>query len=235
MRRFGKVLLIVYLVAIHTLVGYLLYDKFRGEKSSLPERAVNPVESVPDTKPELANYERPKIETSPTGTVANENSNIISNDNSNVAFVPVNKLMIPVLGIKRDDLRDTFTDSRSAGRTHNSIDIMAAQGTPVVAAADGEIARFFDSEAGGITIYQYSKDKRLIYYYAHLQKRAENLQEKQYVTQGTIIGYVGDTGNAGAGNFHLHFSVWVITDPKRYWDGENLNPYPLLKNGLEAK
>jgi murein DD-endopeptidase MepM/ murein hydrolase activator NlpD len=125
-------------------------------------------------------------------------------------------------------LRDTFKDARSEGRVHDAIDIMAPMGAPVLAAADGEIARFFDSEKGGITIYQFSADKKLIYYYAHLQRRADTIQEHQFVKQGTVIGYVGDTGNAGAGNTHLHFAVWTVTDPKRYWDGTNINPYTLL-------
>lgn len=142
-------------------------------------------------------------------------------------------LMIPVFGVKKSELQDTFTASRSEGRSHDSIDIMAKEGTPVVATADGEIARFFDSVKGGITIYQRSADKKLMYYYAHLQRRADGIQPGQFVKQGTVIGYVGDTGNSGAGNFHLHFSIWTIDDPKRDWDGTNHNPFPLLQNGVE--
>jgi murein DD-endopeptidase MepM/ murein hydrolase activator NlpD len=48
------------------------------------------------------------------------------------------------------------------------------------------------------------------------------------VKQGQVIAYVGDTGNAGAGNYHLHFSIAIVSDPKRYWEGTNINPYPLL-------
>lgn len=161
---------------------------------------------------------------------ANQNVNVTVNNSSvDTQTVAVEKLIIPVAGIRREDLSDTFKDSRSEGRVHDAIDIMAPQGTPVLATADGEIARFFDSVRGGITIYQFSRDKKLIYYYAHLQRRADNLQEKQFVKQGTVIGYVGDTGNSGAGNFHLHFAVWTVNDPKRYWDGTNLNPYNLLR------
>lgn len=159
----------------------------------------------------------------------NINVNSSNNNSTSVTTLAVDKLIIPVAGIKRENLRDTFKDARSEGRVHDAIDIMAAGGTPVLAAADGEIARFFDSEKGGITIYQFSRDKKLIYYYAHLQSRAAEIQEHQYVRQGTIIGYVGDTGNAGAGNFHLHFAIWIIDDPKRYWDGTNINPYDLLR------
>jgi len=108
---------------------------------------------------------------------------------------------------------------------------MAPVGTPVLAAAKGEIVKFFDSVPGGITIYQASEDKKFIYYYAHLQRRADNLAPGTVVAQGTVIGYVGDTGNAGAGNYHLHFSIARVPDPKRYWEGSYLNPYPFLKTG----
>lgn len=141
------------------------------------------------------------------------------------------KLIIPVANIQPAQLRDTFTEARSEGRVHNAIDILAPQGTPVLAAADGKIVRFFNSERGGITLYQLSNDQRVVFYYAHLQRYAEGIAEGRPVRPGDTIAYVGDTGNAGAGNYHLHFGVWLITDPKRYWDGDNLNPYPLLKEG----
>jgi murein DD-endopeptidase MepM/ murein hydrolase activator NlpD len=165
----------------------------------------------------------------PTVTPAVGNSSVQSPPDQNSDIVVINKLIIPVQGVKKEDLSDTFKDSRSGGRVHDAIDIMAPQGTPVLAVADGEIARFFDSERGGITVYQFSADKKLIYYYAHLQRRADNLQPGQFVKQGTLIGYVGDTGNSGVGNFHLHFAIWAVNDPKRYWDGPNINPYPLFR------
>ena len=144
------------------------------------------------------------------------------------SFVGTLKLIIPVTGVRPDQLTDTFADARSEGRVHDAIDIPAAAGTPVVAAADGEIARLFLSERGGTTIYQFSADKKLVFYYAHLQRYADGLMAGKSVHQGEIIAYVGDTGNAGTGNFHLHFSISVINDPKRYWEGANINPYPLL-------
>lgn len=152
-------------------------------------------------------------------------------DAAELQLPPGLKLIIPVANIQPAQLRDTFTEARSEGRVHNAIDIMAPQGAPVLAAADGKIVRFFNSERGGITLYQLSNDQRVVFYYAHLQRYAEGLAEGQPVRQGETIAYVGDTGNAGAGNYHLHFGVWLINDPKRYWDGDNLNPYPLLKEG----
>ena len=100
----------------------------------------------------------------------------------------------------------------------------------MVAVADGEIVKLFQSDRGGTTIYQLGADQKLIFYYAHLQRYADGLAAGKFVHQGEVIGYVGDTGNAGVGNYHLHFSIAIVADPKRYWEGVNINPYPLLRN-----
>lgn len=142
----------------------------------------------------------------------------------------LSNLTIPVAGVRADQLRDTFNDARGGDRVHNAIDIMAPRWTPVLAADDGDIVRFFYSDRGGNTIYQMSPDKKFVFYYAHLERYADKLATGQRVRRGDVIGYVGDTGNAGTGNYHLHFSIWIVTDPKRYWDGVNINPYSVLRN-----
>ena len=43
------------------------------------------------------------------------------------------------------------------------------------------------------------------YIYAHLSAFADGLSKGSKVTKGQLIGYVGDTVNPGAGNYHLHF------------------------------
>jgi murein DD-endopeptidase MepM/ murein hydrolase activator NlpD len=146
------------------------------------------------------------------------------------SFVGSLKLIVPVVGVKPEQLQDTFADARSEGRVHDAIDIPAPAGTAVLAAADGEIVKLFQSERGGTTIYQLSTDRKLIFYYAHLQRYADGLAAGKFARQGEVIAYVGDTGNAGAGNFHLHFSISIVADPKRYWEGTNINPYPLLRH-----
>jgi murein DD-endopeptidase MepM/ murein hydrolase activator NlpD len=145
-------------------------------------------------------------------------------------FVGQVNLIVPVAGVRPEQLLDTFDDARSEGRVHDAIDIPAAAETPVLAAADGKILKLFQSERGGTTIYQLSADQELIFYYAHLSRYADGLKEGDLVRQSQVIAYVGDTGNAGAGNYHLHFSIAVVSDPKRYWEGTNINPYPLLQN-----
>jgi murein DD-endopeptidase MepM/ murein hydrolase activator NlpD len=130
--------------------------------------------------------------------------------------------------VRADQLRDTYDDARSEGRVHDAIDIMAATDTPVIAAADGAVVKLFQSAKGGTTIYVRGTDERTIYYYAHLARYADGLVENKSVRRGEVIGYVGDTGNAGAGNYHLHFEISLTDDPKRWYGGRPINPFPLL-------
>lgn len=227
-----KTLLIFYLVFIHIFAAMFLYRTFVIPYFTYDELKIEVVREITEEKEDFPTPQSfPSIAEVQTPTESDFNAN------QNDASISINNttLMIPVAGIKRGDLQDTYTDSRSEGREHNAIDIIAPGGTPVVAASDGEIAKFFDSERGGITIYQFSPDKHFIYYYAHLQKRAENLNENDFVKKGTVIGYVGDTGNAGEGNFHLHFEIMISEDPKNFSKGTDINPYPLLKNGIESQ
>jgi murein DD-endopeptidase MepM/ murein hydrolase activator NlpD len=248
MKRFGQIVkrifLVIYLLALHAFAGFFIYEKFIAGyiypdsstftrvKVQTEETPVPPPPPVPSIVEENVNAVGDNVNSE---TNINTNANQISNQNGSGYAAPPGALMIPVTGVKREQLTDTFTASRSNGRGHDAIDIMAPLGTPVLATADGEIAKFFESKNGGITIYQYSVDKKYVYYYAHLQKRADNLKEKDFVRQGTIIGYVGDTGNAGTGNYHLHFSISIPANPARYFEGTYVNPFPLLKNGIERQ
>ena len=136
---------------------------------------------------------------------------------------------IPVAGIKGEELQDTYTQSRSGGRVHNAIDIMAPHGTPVVAAAPGTVEKlFFSKGGGGITAYVRSEDGRWIYYYAHLQDYAPGLREGRKVGQGDAIGRVGATGNANPAGPHLHFAIHRVAEGEKWHEGTAINPYPLL-------
>lgn len=108
---------------------------------------------------------------------------------------------------------------------------MAPRGTPVVAAVDGTIRKLFFSKGGGITIYQFDRSEARVYYYAHLDRYADGMAEGLFVKQGTVIGYVGVTGNAPPGAPHLHFSIEVLPPTKEWWKGQPVNPYPLLTGG----
>ena len=138
-------------------------------------------------------------------------------------------LGIPVAGIKTEQLSDTFTAARSGGRVHDAIDIMAPHGTPVVAAAPGKVEKlFFSNGGGGITAYVRSPDGAYTFYYAHLQEYAPGLAEGQVVKQGDPIGKVGSTGNANPAGPHLHFAIHRMAPGQKWYEGEAINPYPLL-------
>lgn len=218
-----RVFAVLYLLVLHGALVWLLLDRFVLRDMISNEWNAGPVIAPNDSgRPQVTPVELPSLTPSP-----DPNPTIYLTPTPVV--VQPGQLLMPVAGIKPDQLQDTYSDSRSEGRTHDAIDIMAPAGTPVVAVADGDIVKFHDSEAGGITIYQISTDRRFFFYYAHLQSRAHGIAEGQFVKQGTILGYVGDTGNAGPGNTHLHFSINIVTDPTRFWDGINVNPYPILK------
>lgn len=139
-------------------------------------------------------------------------------------------LTVPVAGVPRTAIRDTWGESRGGGlRAHQASDIMAPGGTAVIAAAPGTVEKlFYSNGGGGITLYIRSTDRRWSYYYAHLQGYAPGIHEGQIVAAGELIGFVGDTGNAGTGNFHLHFGMSRMTPEERWYQGEAVNPYRLL-------
>ena len=139
-------------------------------------------------------------------------------------------LALPVIGVKPNQLIDTFTQARAGGsRVHDAIDIMAPEGAPVVAAADGVVEKlFFSQGGGGISVYVRSPDQRWSYYYAHLQGYAPGLKEGQRVRRGQLLGRVGHTGNASPEGPHLHFAVNRMEPGWKWHQGAPINPFPLL-------
>ena len=135
-------------------------------------------------------------------------------------------LLFPVPAVSRAAMSDGFGESRGQG-THHAVDILAPRHSPVVAVADGRVARLWRSAAGGISIYQFDRSERYGYYYAHLQAYASGLAEGQEVRRGQVLGYVGTTGNAPPTTPHLHFAIFLVTTPKRWWGGRPIDPYPL--------
>jgi murein DD-endopeptidase MepM/ murein hydrolase activator NlpD len=138
-------------------------------------------------------------------------------------------LTIPVEGVRPDQLVESFSDERSGTRVHEALDILAPRNTPVKAVEDGTIARLFFSKAGGITIYQFDPSEQFCYYYAHLERYADGLQEGAKVRKGQVLGYVGTSGNAPKDTPHLHFAVFRLTSAKHWWEGTPIDPYSVLR------
>ena len=139
-------------------------------------------------------------------------------------------LAIPVVGVKKSDLIDTYTQARAGGaRRHDAIDIMAPVGRPVIASAPGRVEKlFYSAGGGGTTVYVRSEDGRWIYYYAHLSAYAPGLREGQQVRRGTPIGFVGFSGNASPEGPHLHLAINRMQASEKWYQGAPINPYPLL-------
>ncbi|MDQ3522601.1 MAG: M23 family metallopeptidase, partial [Gemmatimonadota bacterium] len=116
-------------------------------------------------------------------------------------------LIIPVAGVRADALRNSYGAARSGGRQHKGVDIKAPRGTPVLAAAAGVLVKRDSNAVAGRALYQRDLDGRTIYYYAHLDRYRAGLKEGDLLRQGDVIAYVGDTGNAKPGDYHLHFAV----------------------------
>lgn len=153
-------------------------------------------------------------------------------DAGDAQYFAANPLMVPVAGVPPGHVPDSFNQPRNGGRLHRATDILAPMGTPVVAAEAGTILRLSQNHLGGNTIYMVDDDGRFVYYYAHLERYSVHAATGAHVWQGTVIGYVGMTGNAPVP--HLHFQA-MRRDPARqdYWNGAPVDVRPYFT--LEGK
>lgn len=130
-------------------------------------------------------------------------------------------LAIPVAGVKPRALQDTWHASRPPRRRHEGIDIFAKKGTPVIASTEGIVLRRGENTLGGKVVWVLGPGGQQ-HYYAHLDQFA-GVKTGERVMPGTVLGYVGTTGNAKNTPPHLHYGV--------YGDAGAVNPYPLLVPG----
>ena len=137
------------------------------------------------------------------------------------------RIEMPLANIDPHTLTDTFTQVRT-GHMHEALDIMAPRGTPVMAVAEGNVAKLFNSKQGGNTVYQFDNSRTWCYYYAHLDRYAPGLKEGTLLRKGDVLGYVGATGDASPDAPHLHFAVFKLGPGKKWWQGTSIDPLPLL-------
>jgi len=138
-------------------------------------------------------------------------------------------LLIPVLGVVRDDLRDSFFDRRSGRRIHHALDIMSPRNTPILAVEDGTLVKLTRNRLGGLTLYQLDPSGAYAYYYAHLERYAPGLHEGDAVERGQVIGYVGTSGNAPKRSPHLHFAIFRLPEERYGWLGQPIDPFDVLR------
>jgi murein DD-endopeptidase MepM/ murein hydrolase activator NlpD len=177
----------------------------------------------------IESIERPSATTGRPGPSASGGDAVVGPPPSSPTQLEDRQLLIPVEGVRHDDLTRQFADERGGSRRHEALDILAPRNTPVRAVEDGTIARLFYSKAGGITVYQFDPTSNFCYYYAHLERYAEGLREGEPVRRGQVIGYVGTSGNAPKTTPHLHFAIFRLTEARHWWEGTPIDPYDVFR------
>ena len=153
-------------------------------------------------------------------------------DGAAAAGAPAKRLRVvppdnfPMAPSPKCDVLDNYGDPRSGGRSHAGIDILATLGQEVYAMADGTLTTQTIAGAPNATLsgnlWRLTAGRGgTIYVYGHLSGFAPGLKKGSVVYKGQLIGYVGDTGNPGPGNYHLHFEI-------QPGGGNAVDPLPLL-------
>lgn len=121
---------------------------------------------------------------------------------------PEEKIQIPIRSVKTAQIANTWQAPRGEDRLHQGQDIFAPKGTAIFSATGGYVHRISETPLGGNTVSIFGAGGR-VYYYAHLDAYAEGLKVGDFVSPETVIGYVGNTGNAQNTPPHLHFGVYT--------------------------
>jgi len=129
-------------------------------------------------------------------------------------------LPVPVEGVKARGIADTFGAPRGRDRTHAGVDIFARRGTAVRSAGPGLVVDIREGGLGGRQVWVLGPARER-YYYAHLDGWREGLARGEVVQAGTVLGYVGDSGNAKGTPPHLHWGI--------YGQAGAYDPLPLLR------
>jgi murein DD-endopeptidase MepM/ murein hydrolase activator NlpD len=138
---------------------------------------------------------------------------------------PDQNLSMPVKGALRKQVANTWHAPRGVERRHEGQDIFGLRGTPVMSATEGYVVNIGENPLGGNTVSVIGDGGR-VYYYAHLDSYAHDLEEGDHVTRRTLLGYVGTTGNAQGTPPHLHFGVYGASGA--------IDPLPLLSDRTDS-
>lgn len=142
-----------------------------------------------------------------------------------------------------EDIDSSFSndwgDARPGGRSHRGTDIMATKHSPVVAVADGFVTKIDKSPRSGYYVRITHQDGWQSWY-MHLNNDtpgtddgagglegavAAGLEVDMFVAAGTVIGYVGDSGNAEGAGSHTHFEL--------HNGRRAVNPYPYVADAYD--
>ncbi|MFC7517738.1 M23 family metallopeptidase [Herbaspirillum sp. GCM10030257] len=133
--------------------------------------------------------------------------------------VPADVLPIPVDHVSISALRNSWHAPRDTNRRHEGIDIFAKRGTPVRSTTPGVVSRIATTKLGGNVVWVFGPGGYR-HYYAHLHQAA-NIRTGQRIEAGTLLGFVGNTGNAKHTPPHLHYGIYTPIGA--------VNPFPMLR------
>ena len=134
--------------------------------------------------------------------------------------------VFPVYGAS--SFGDTFGAFRGdvSGGWHHGEDIFAALGTPLLAVADGTVFSVGWNHLGGWRLWLRDHEGNE-FYYAHLSAYSSNAVNGREVKAGTVVGFMGNTGDAQTTPYHLHFEIHPVGMLYMGYDGA-VRPYPYL-------
>jgi murein DD-endopeptidase MepM/ murein hydrolase activator NlpD len=123
---------------------------------------------------------------------------------------------------------DTFGAPRAdvEGGWHHGEDIVAPLGTPLLAVADGTVFSVGWTDVGGWRLWL-RDDAGNEFYYAHLSAYSPLAVDGTRVKAGDVLGFMGRTGDAEGGPYHLHFEIHPVSLLSRGYGGV-VAPYPFL-------
>ena len=123
-----------------------------------------------------------------------------------IGFIIPQNMVIPVQGAttKNWDDHSFWAYPWGSSITHKGIDIFAEKGTPVIAATKGIVVYTNEGGKGGKSVMILGPKWRF-HYYAHLNEI--DTFPLAPVAAGSMIGEVGDTGNAKGKPPHLHYAI----------------------------
>jgi murein DD-endopeptidase MepM/ murein hydrolase activator NlpD len=193
------------------LVGYL-------EVSAEPGAAPKPKPIIPHEAP--ASKPTPKKETGKRSSLPPVHQipfNIFPK-------LTASRYVFPVYG------QASYTNSFGAPRAdtgwHHGEDIFAPLGAPILAVADGIVYSVGWNDIGGLRLWLQDVAGNE-FYYAHLSAFSPLAVNGAQVRAGDVLGFVGNTGDAEATPYHLHFEIHPASLIYMGYDGA-VAPYPYL-------
>lgn len=159
--------------------------------------------------------------TTPGVTTSTEGSTTPTTEGTTTTTLPAappGTMVCPVDGATI--FTDTWGAPRPGGRVHHGTDLLASEGTPLIAIEGGRIWSPNWDAAGGLGLYIKGDDGDT-WYYAHLSSYVSGLVDGMRVEAGQRVGYVGHTGNASVSHLHLGWYPGGLGNPI-------VNPYPVV-------